>query len=134
MEPGVRRALPEGRRYERIARGIEDSLRFMAACGIDLERERQLHEVDLYTSHEGLILPYEEALSRRDSLTGTWYDCSAHLLWIGERTRDPAGAHVEFFAGVHNPIAVKFGPGRSPPSWSRSAIASTRTATRAGSR
>ena len=105
---------PEGRRYERIARGIEDSLRFMAACGIDLERERQLHEVDLYTSHEGLILPYEEALSRRDSLTGTWYDCSAHLLWIGERTRDPAGAHVEFFAGVHNPIAVKFGPRTQP--------------------
>ena len=62
----------------------------MSACGIDLEREHQLHEVDLYTSHEGLILPYEEALSRRDSLTGDWYDCSAHLLWIGERTRDPA--------------------------------------------
>ncbi len=101
---------PEGRRYERIARGIDDALRFMSACGIDLEREHQLHEVDLYTSHEGLILPYEEALSRRDSLTGQWYDCSAHLLWIGERTRDPGRAHMEFFAGVHNPIACKFGP------------------------
>jgi 3-deoxy-7-phosphoheptulonate synthase len=101
---------PEGRRYERIARGIDDALRFMSACGIDLEREHQLHEVDLYTSHEGLILPYEEALSRRDSLTGQWYDCSAHLLWIGERTRDPSRAHMEFFAGVHNPIACKFGP------------------------
>jgi 3-deoxy-7-phosphoheptulonate synthase len=101
---------PEGRRYERIARGIDDALRFMAACGIDLEREHQLHEVDLYTSHEGLVLPYEEALSRRDSLTGEWYDCSAHLLWIGERTRDPAHAHVEFFSGVQNPLACKVGP------------------------
>jgi 3-deoxy-7-phosphoheptulonate synthase len=104
----------EGRRYEKIARGIDDALRFMAACGIDLEREHQLHEVDLYTSHEGLILPYEEALSRRDSLTGRWYDCSAHLLWIGERTRDPEHAHVEFFAGVGNPIACKVGPKTRP--------------------
>ena len=100
----------EGRRYERIARGIDDALRFMAACGIDLEREHQLHEVDLYTSHEGLVLPYEEALSRRDSITGDWYDCSAHLLWIGERTRDPRRAHVEFFSGVQNPLACKVGP------------------------
>jgi 3-deoxy-7-phosphoheptulonate synthase len=104
----------EGRRYERIARGIDDALRFMSACGIDLEREHQLHEVDLYTSHEGLILPYEEALSRRDSLTGQWYDCSAHLLWIGERTRDPGHAHVEFFAGVQNPLACKVGPKTRP--------------------
>ncbi len=100
----------EGRRYERIARGIDDALRFMAACGIDLEREHQLHEVDLYTSHEGLVLPYEEALSRRDSITGDWYDCSAHLLWIGERTRDPGRAHIEFFSGVQNPLACKVGP------------------------
>ena len=100
----------EGRRYERIARGIDDALRFMAACGIDLEREHQLHEVDLYTSHEGLVLPYEESLSRRDSITGDWYDCSAHLLWIGERTRDPDHAHVEFFSGVQNPLACKVGP------------------------
>lgn len=101
---------PEGRRYERFARGIDDALRFMAACGIDLEREHQLHEVDLYTSHEGLILPYEESMTRRDSLTGDWYDCSAHLLWIGERTKNPAHAHVEFFAGVQNPLACKVGP------------------------
>jgi len=101
---------PEGRRYERIARGIDDALRFMAACGIDLDRERSLHEVDLWTSHEGLILPYEECLTRRDSLTGDWYDCSAHLLWIGERTRHPHGAHVGFFSGVHNPVACKLGP------------------------
>ncbi len=101
---------PEGRRYEKIAHGIEDALRFMAACGIDLQREHTLHEVDLWTSHEGLILPYEECLSRRDSLTGQWYDCSAHLLWIGERTRALDGAHVEFFAGVQNPLGCKFGP------------------------
>jgi len=99
----------EGRRYEGIARGIDDALRFMTACGIDLEREHQLHEVDLFTSHEGLILPYEEALTRRDSLSGDWYDCSAHLLWIGERTRDLAGAHIEFFSGVENPLACKLG-------------------------
>jgi 3-deoxy-7-phosphoheptulonate synthase len=100
----------EGRRYEKIALGIEDALRFMSACGIDLQRERTLHEVDLWTSHEGLILPYEECLTRRDSLSGRWYDCSAHLLWIGERTRDLDGAHVEFFAGVQNPLGCKFGP------------------------
>src|SRR5690242_3425481 len=101
---------PEGRRYEVIASEIERALRFMAACGIDLEAERQLHEVDVWTSHEGLLLDYEEGLTRRDSLTGDWYDCSAHLLWIGERTRHIDGAHVEFFAGVHNPLAVKLGP------------------------
>jgi len=100
----------EGRRYERLATEIERALRFMAACGIDLEAERQLHEVDVFTSHEGLLLDYEEGLTRRDSLTGDWYDCSAHLLWIGERTRDPRGAHAEYFAGVHNPIGCKIGP------------------------
>ncbi len=78
---------PEGRRYERIAAEIERALAFMAACGIDLERERRLHEVDVWTSHEGILLDYEEALTRRDSLTGRWYDCSAHMLWVGERTR-----------------------------------------------
>ncbi len=101
---------PEGRRYEMIARGIDDALRFMAACGVDLERAHEMHQVDLWTSHEGLLLPYEEGLTRRDSLTGDWYDCSAHLIWIGERTRQVDGAHVDFFAGVHNPVACKFGP------------------------
>ena len=101
---------PEGRRYEAIALEIERALRFMAACGIDLEAERNLHEVDVWTSHEGLLLDYEEGLTRRDSLTGDWYDCSAHMLWIGERTRAATGAHVAFFAGVHNPIGVKLGP------------------------
>jgi 3-deoxy-7-phosphoheptulonate synthase len=101
---------PEGQRYEQLASEIERALRFMAACGIDLAGERQLHEVDVWTSHEGLLLDYEEGLTRRDSLTGDWYDCSAHMLWIGERTRQLDGAHAEFFAGVHNPIGVKLGP------------------------
>ena len=105
---------PEGRRYEQLASEIERALRFMAACGIDLTAERRLHEVDVYTSHEGLLLDYEEGLTRRDSLTGDWYDCSAHLLWIGERTRQLDGAHVEFFSGVHNPLAVKLGPAATP--------------------
>ena len=86
----------------------------MAACGIDLAAERQLHEVDVWTSHEGLLLDYEQSLTRRDSLTGDWYDCSAHMLWIGDRTRQLDGAHVEFFSGVHNPIGVKAGPSTSP--------------------
>src|SRR3954452_19115484 len=90
----------EGLRYERIATGIERAMRFMKACGIDLEESAQLHQVDFYTSHEALILGYEEALTRQDSLTGGWYDCSAHQLWVGERTRDPEGAHVEFLSGV----------------------------------
>src|SRR3954447_7200849 len=101
---------PEGRRYEALASEIERALRFMAACGIDLRDEPHLHQVDYWTSHEGLLLEYEEALTRRDSLTGDWYDCSAHMLWVGERTRQTDGAHVHFFAGVHNPIGVKLGP------------------------
>jgi 3-deoxy-7-phosphoheptulonate synthase len=104
----------EGRRYEELAAEIDRALRFMAACGIDLDAEVQLHEVDFYTSHEALLLEYEEALTRRDSLTGDWYDCSAHLVWIGERTRQVDGAHVEFMAGVHNPIGVKLGPTATP--------------------
>jgi 3-deoxy-7-phosphoheptulonate synthase len=100
----------EGQRYETLALEIDRALRFMEACGIDLTATPQLHEVDLFTAHEALLLGYEEALTRRDSLTGDWYDCSAHLLWIGERTRLADGAHVEFLAGVHNPIGVKVGP------------------------
>jgi 3-deoxy-7-phosphoheptulonate synthase len=101
---------PAGRRYEVIASEIERALRFMEACGFDLRDAPQLHEVDVWTSHEGLLLAYEEALTRRDSLTGDWYDCSAHMLWVGERTRALDEAHVEFFGGVNNPIGVKLGP------------------------
>ena len=104
----------EGQRYEALASEIERALRFMAACGIDLASERQLHEVDVYTSHEGLLLDYEEGLTRRDSLTGDWYDCSAHMLWLGERTRAAHGAHAEYFAGVNNPLGVKVGAAASP--------------------
>jgi 3-deoxy-7-phosphoheptulonate synthase len=86
----------------------------MAACGIDLGREATLHQVDFWTSHEALILGYEEALTRQDSLTGGWYDCSAHLLWVGDRTRQPDGAHVGFLGGVNNPVAVKLGPTATP--------------------
>jgi len=99
----------EGHRYDEIADGIERALRFMAACGIDLDAEMQLHEVDFYTSHEALLLEYEEALTRRDSLTDEWYDCSAHLLWIGARTHQLDGAHVEYLSGVQNPIGLKVG-------------------------
>jgi 3-deoxy-7-phosphoheptulonate synthase len=105
---------PEGQRYDQLAAEIDRALHFMAACGIDLANEHQLHEVDVYTSHEALILGYEEALTRRDSLTDEWYDCSAHFVWIGERTRQLDGAHVEFLAGVQNPIGVKIGPTTSP--------------------
>ncbi len=104
----------EGRRYEQVASEIDRALRFMEACGIDLGAEEGLHEVDFWTSHDALILPYEECLTRQDSLTGDWYDCSAHFLWIGERTRRLDGAHVEFLSGVHNPIGVKVGPDCTP--------------------
>jgi 3-deoxy-7-phosphoheptulonate synthase len=107
-------ASPEGRRYEALAGEIDRALRFMAACGIDLDSEHQLHQVDFYTSHEALLLGYEEALTRRDSLTDEWYDCSAHLLWAGERTRQLGGAHVEFLSGIENPVGVKLGPAASP--------------------
>ena len=100
----------EGRRYEELAAGIDRALRFMRACGVSTESEEQLHTVDLFTSHEALILGYEEALTRVDSLTGDWYDCSAHMLWIGERTRQLDGAHVAFLQGVKNPIGCKVGP------------------------
>src|SRR6188508_1024659 len=105
---------PEGQRYETLAAEIERALDFVRACGIDLAQAQRLHRVDLWTSHEGLVLDYEEALTRRDSLTGDWYDCSAHMLWIGERTRQVDGAHVEFLRGVGNPIGCKLGPTATP--------------------
>jgi 3-deoxy-7-phosphoheptulonate synthase len=100
----------EGLRYERIAAEIDRALHFMAACGIDLGAEVGLHQVDFWTSHEALILPYEESLTRTDSLSGDWFDCSAHMLWVGDRTRQLDGAHVEFLSGVQNPLGVKVGP------------------------
>ena len=105
---------PEGRRYEQLAAEIDRALHFMRACGVDTTSNPNLREVDVYTSHEALILGYEEALTRQDSLTGDWYDCSAHMLWIGERTRELDGAHVEFLRGVGNPIGCKVGPTMEP--------------------
>jgi 3-deoxy-7-phosphoheptulonate synthase len=100
----------QGQRYAAVADEITRALRFLRACGVDVANDPTFHTVELWTSHEALLLDYEEALTRRDSLTGDWYDCSAHMLWIGERTRDPDGAHVHFLSGVGNPIGVKLGP------------------------
>ena len=104
------RSSPEVQRYEQLAVEIERALRFMRACGLDPDNVPALHEVDFYTSHEALVLGYEEALTRQDSLTGDWYDCSAHMIWIGERTRGLTDAHVEFFRGIRNPVGCKIGP------------------------
>jgi 3-deoxy-7-phosphoheptulonate synthase len=105
---------PAGQRYEALADEIDRALRFMQAVGIDLAQTATLHEVDVWTSHDGLLLEYEEALTRTDSTTGQPYDCSAHMLWIGDRTRQLDGAHVEFFSSIRNPIGVKLGPTATP--------------------
>lgn len=101
---------PEGRRYDAMANEIDRALRFMRAVGVDSSTEKRLEQVDFFTSHEALLLQYEDPLTRQDSITGDWYACSAHLLWIGDRTRQPNGAHVDFLSKVHNPIACKVGP------------------------
>ncbi len=100
----------QGQRYAAVADEIARALRFLRACGVDVANDPTFHTVDFWTSHEALLLTYEEALTRRDSLTGEWYDCSTHMPWIGERTRDPDGAHVHFLSGVGNPVGVKLGP------------------------
>ncbi|MDH3474610.1 MAG: 3-deoxy-7-phosphoheptulonate synthase class II [Rhodospirillales bacterium] len=105
---------PQGARYEELASRIEEALAFMAACGVTPDKVPQVHETDFYTCHEALLPNYEQALTRRDSLTGQWYGCSAHFLWIGERTRQIDGAHVEFLRGVKNPIGMKCGPTLEP--------------------
>ncbi len=106
-------ASPAGSRFHSLAEKIDDAMQFMEACGVG-SGLAQLRETDFYTSHEALLLPYEQALTRKDSLTGDWYDCSAHMLWIGDRTRQLDGAHVEFLRGVKNPIGVKAGPSMDP--------------------
>ncbi|MBT6511033.1 MAG: 3-deoxy-7-phosphoheptulonate synthase, partial [Rhodospirillaceae bacterium] len=95
---------PQGHRYSEMADRIQESLSFMAACGLTPERVPQMRETEFYTSHEALLLNYEESMTRVDSTTGDWYDTSAHMLWIGDRTRQPDHAHVEFLRGVKNPI------------------------------
>jgi 3-deoxy-7-phosphoheptulonate synthase len=103
-----------GRRYDAMARDIDRALQFMSACGIDLERTPALHGVSLYTSHEALLLEYERALTRSEDATGIVYDLSAHLVWIGERTRQLDGAHVDLLSRVDNPLGCKIGPSASP--------------------
>ncbi|MFZ0693211.1 MAG: 3-deoxy-7-phosphoheptulonate synthase class II [Alphaproteobacteria bacterium] len=105
---------PQGERYRDLADRIGETLHFMEACGLTSETAPQIRETDFFTSHEALILQYEQALTRVDSTTGDWYDCSAHMLWIGHRTRQLDGAHVEFLRGVGNPLGLKVGPGLAP--------------------
>jgi len=105
------RSSPEGRRYEELAGEIQRALTLMRAVGVGLDA---VDRAQFWTSHEALLLPYEEALTRTDPATGEWYDCSAHLLWVGERTRQADGAHVEFLSGVQNPVASKIGPSATP--------------------
>ncbi|MCQ8878291.1 3-deoxy-7-phosphoheptulonate synthase class II [Pseudoalteromonas shioyasakiensis] len=107
-------ANPLKEKYQQLADKIQDALEFMEVCGINSSIAPSLKETDLYTSHEALLLGYEEALTRRDHLSGDWYDCSAHFVWIGERTRQLDHAHIEFFKGIKNPIGVKVGPGMDP--------------------
>src|SRR6202044_334793 len=99
-----------GQRYEQLAEEIDRAIAFMRACGAD---SQEFRAVEFYASHEALLLDYERALARTDARTGHTYDLSAHLLWIGERTRDPGGAHVEFARQIRNPVAVKVGPDAS---------------------
>ena len=103
-----------GEKYEALAEDIEKSLQFMEACGVTSKTYRTLRETDFFTSHEALLLPYEEALTRKDSLTGEWYNVAAHMVWIGDRTRQLDGAHVEYMKGIKNPIGIKAGPSMDP--------------------
>jgi 3-deoxy-7-phosphoheptulonate synthase len=101
---------PQAARYRELSDKISEALTFMAAIGVTPESQPDLHRVEFFTAHEGLLLGYEEALTRVDSTSGDWYDVSAHLLWIGERTRQLDGAHVEYMRGIKNPIGLKVGP------------------------
>ena len=101
-------------KYSRFADRIQETLEFMEACGLTGETVPQMRETEFYTSHEALLLWYEEAMCRNDSTSGQWYGCSAHMLWLGERTRQPDHAHVEFMRGIQNPVGVKIGPKTTP--------------------
>ncbi|MEB2317533.1 MAG: 3-deoxy-7-phosphoheptulonate synthase class II [Pseudomonadota bacterium] len=105
---------PQGERYAEVAGRITEALAFFDACGFGAMHSPQVHEVEFFTSHEALHLPYEQALARQDAVSGRWYAGSAHMLWIGERTREAEGAHVEFLRGVDNPVGVKIGPTATP--------------------
>jgi 3-deoxy-7-phosphoheptulonate synthase len=105
---------PLAERYRDLSSRIDETLSFMAACGMTSATTRDLRETDFYISHEALLLPYEQALARVDSTSGNWYGCSAHFLWIGDRTRQAEGAHVEFLRGLQNPLGMKVGPTQEP--------------------
>jgi 3-deoxy-7-phosphoheptulonate synthase len=105
---------PQGQRYAKLADRITETLEFMAACGITPANSPQMRQTDFYTSHEALLLGYEQAMTRIDSTSGDWYDTSAHFVWIGDRTRQADGAHVEFCRGIKNPIGLKCGPSLEP--------------------
>ncbi|MGZ8321665.1 MAG: class II 3-deoxy-7-phosphoheptulonate synthase [Rhodoplanes sp.] len=105
---------PQARRYMELADQISEALAFMRACGLNLESHPELRTTDLYTSHEALLLGYEEAMTRVDSTSGDWYCTSGHMLWIGDRTRQPDHAHVEFCRGIENPLGLKCGPSLKP--------------------
>ena len=100
----------QGSNFKNLANRISECLNFMNACGVNNHNVRQLSETNFYISHEALLLPYESAFTRIDSTTGDWYNVGAHMLWIGDRTRDLNGAHVEFCSGISNPIGIKVGP------------------------
>ena len=112
-----------GEKYEELAEDIAKSLQFMEACGVTSKTYRTLRETDFYTSHEALLLPYEEAFTRQDSITGDWYNVAAHMVWIGDRTRQLDGAHVEYMRGIKNPIGIKAGPSMDPDDLVRLAMA-----------
>lgn len=105
---------PLGDRYKDLADRLDEALSFMAACGLTSQTAPQISETDFFTAHEALVLNYEQALTRVDSTSGDWYDISAHLVWIGNRTRDPEDAHMEFMRGIANPIGIKAGPTSNP--------------------
>jgi len=105
---------PAAERYRDIADRLDQTLAFMAACGLTSETTPQIRETDFYVSHEALLLPFEQAMTRIDSTSGDWYCTSAHLLWVGERTRQPDHGHVEFLRGIKNPIGIKCGPSMQP--------------------
>lgn len=102
---------PQGERYKALSERIGEALAFMEACGVNSRSSHALHTTDFFVSHEALLLEYEEALTRREKASDQWYDTAAHMLWIGDRTRDPAGAHVQYLSGVGNPLGLKAGPG-----------------------
>ena len=101
-------------KFTEIADRIDECIAFMKACGINDTNVRQIYETEFFTSHEALLLDYEEALTRIDSTTGKWYDVSAHMLWVGDRTRQLGGAHIEFVRGIENPVGIKVGPTSDP--------------------